>query len=310
MEHTTMAKAAPQTLPNNAAKPVQAKEHASTIEAKRAFTGVIERVLKASTAIDDAKADVGVKTEAQNGLRVTLLCDIATAAVAGNWSHDHAVAGLNAAIEAYATAYNASHNLPLNTASLKQFAGECGRAIHPKAREHVAAEFAKADDLWAAEGDVIDAAKAKAIADETKFRRADVDTPLRDRFKRKYHMVVGSNGLLAARANENLAELADSPEMLAEQLDTNDRQDHKRAARAIAKAVATIEEIADEFPSQRWDVTIKFLKGIKPETLVTFRDAQKREQRRERANAPQRTVAPSATVTADAVNAAADEMME
>jgi hypothetical protein len=173
--------------------------------------------------------------------------------------------------------------------------------------------FAQADEAWAAEGARIDDAKAEAKAAETRYDANSVDTPLRDAFKRKYHMVAGSNGILAAHASDDAErqEMAAVPEMLADAVIGSDKRDEKRAARAIAKAVGTIEDIAAEFPSPRWDTVIQFLGGIDAKKLVAFRDAQVRQQRMMQRERPaKRNASPApASVTADAVNAASDDLL-
>jgi hypothetical protein len=305
MEHNM-----PKTLPNTTTKPaqtVQAKPHAHVLAAQAAFDACITRFTSEQINVGKARDSLNEANDAERGMRETLLCELAVAATAGDWSLDHAKMGVDAAI----AAFDDTANDKKTVGTLRTFASECYRCIHPDAREHVKATFEQAHELWDAE---------TAAAKTAKEAGESVETPLRDAFKRVYHMVVGSNGLLATRAavdakgkpDEARRELAEVPEMLAQALETDERRDHKRAARMIAKAVETIETIAGEFPSPRWDTVIQFLGGITPDKLVAYRDAQMRQSRMEQRERPaaKRSAATPASVTADAVNAAADEMME
>jgi hypothetical protein len=299
----------PKTLPNKQAAPAQsvvAKPHANVTQAQSAFDKCIARFTSSQLDVGKARDALSEANEGERGVRVTLLIELAKASTTGDWSIDHAKMGVEAAIEAFAKTANDTRTV----ATLKQFASECYRAIHPQAREHVEATFTEADELWDAEGERIDTARDEAKASGTKFQRDSVDTPLRDAFKRKYHMVVGSNGMLAARAakDEDRQALAEVPEMLAQAVMSDERADQKRAARMIARAVSVIEEISDEFPSDRWDVAIKFLKGIDADKLVAFRNAKRRTERVTDRERPQRSA--RREPSQDEVNDAAGELIE
>jgi len=290
------------------ASPVEVT-NGSTTKAQKAFDAIIGKFVSADMDLAAAKSKALAEGEAYQGVRVTLLIELAEAATKGKWEHKYAVQGIEAAIKAY----EAKHGNQRQS-TLRQFATECGRAIHPQVCAHVKADFAKAKKMWDDEGKRIDAAKAEAIAAEEKFDRKAVDTPLRDAFKRQYHMVVGSNGLLAARSatdkkgkpDEARREMAESPEMLAERVQTDERQDAKRAARAVERVVTMLNEIAAEFPHPRWGTVIEFLEGMDKDALGKARVRNQREQR----NASGLRKANKPAVSDDDINDATDDLID
>lgn len=297
----------PKTLPNTTAQVVQAVPHRDLVAAQAAFDAIIPRFTAARSDVDDARTALDAANASENGVRGDILIELAKASIAGDWSFEHAQMGVKASLKAY----EATHNTLPST--LTTFAAECYRAIHPKARDHVESAFSDAAEAWEAEGARIKAAQASALAAKTKYIADPEETPLREAFKRKYHMVAGTNGMLAAHASNDDERnmLANDPVMLADTIVGSEKRDEKRAARAIAKVVATIEDVANEFPSPRWDTVVKFLGGLNAKTLVAFRDAQVRQQRMEQRERPaKRNASPApASVTADAVNAASDDLL-
>jgi hypothetical protein len=253
--------------------PVIAKLHTSITQAKDAFAATIGRITKAHTDVADAKGLYDAAGVAQVGIRQTILCELAEAAIAGKWLPEHAKAGIDAAIAAYAEAANDKDAANKTVGTLKQFASECMRAVHPKAREHVQAAFDEADEMWEAEGERLEIAKAEAKAAGTKFIADPAETPLRAAFKRKWHMVAGSTGLLAARASDDAdkAALAEAPEMLADAVAHDERIDAKRAAKAIKRVLDVIEDVAEEFPHNSWDTVLRFLNGLNAKKLADYR---------------------------------------
>lgn len=254
------------------AAPVVAKLHTSIIQAQAAFTNTIERLAKARDAATDANDAAKAAGVAQVGVRQTILCELALAATEGDWSTEHAKAGIEAAIAAYEAAANDKDAAKVTAGTLRQFIGECLRAMHPKAREHVAEAFEEATRLWDEEGERIDALKEEAKANGVKKFVVDPqDAPLRTAFKRKWHMVAGSTGLLAARADDDKAALAEAPEMLAQAVTHDERIDAKRAAKAIKRVLDVIEDVAEEFPHNMWDTVLKFLNGLDAKKLADYR---------------------------------------
>jgi hypothetical protein len=300
------------TLPNTTAKPVVANAvHSVTADVMKAFTNTFERRLLANTAKVEASDALKGATDNDMSVKEALMRELADLAIKGNWDMDHAKEGMKAAIAAYKA------NDPKTVGTLTQFAKECERVIHPLAREHVADAFDEAQRLWDAEGAKI-AAADKAVKDAKeageKIERPHVDTPLRDAFKRKWHMVVGSTGLLASRASDSEARssAAVDAHLLADVVVHDERTDATRAARAIKRAVDTIEDIAAEFPSDRWDTVIRFLSALDPKSLKRMRDVQTRQRKleaRERRPQGAHRTAPVTQPSAEAQNDAADDIL-
>jgi hypothetical protein len=262
-----------ETLPDTT---VQGK----TVEqAKAAFGKVIVKFTSSQMDVDATKAAHDKQVNEHGSAKVKLIVSLAEIALKHGWEHKYALDGIEKAIEAYEAAAN-NGGKAMRASSLRQFATECGRALHPKAREHVAADFARADKLWDAEGERV--TKARDDAKEAGEKFVKPETPLRDAFKRKYHMVIGSNGILANRASKDpeKQELAEAAVDLAETVIGDERRDAKRAAKAIEKAVQTIEDIASEFPHPDWAKVVKFLSGVDKDELAKFARKAARQAKR------------------------------
>ena len=271
---TIANKAQSQAALKATAAPVVAKLHTNIVLAQNAFSATIGRIAKASNDVSEARIASDNAGLAQVGVRQTILCELALAATEGKISQEHAKAGIDAAIAAYEAAANDKKAAEKTVGTLKQFARECLLAMHPKAREHVAEAFDEATRLWDEEGERIDELKAEAKAKGVKKFVVDPkDAPLRTAFKRKWHMVAGSTGLLAARASDDAdkAALAEAPEMLANAVAHDERIDAKRAAKAIKRVLDVIEDVAEEFPHNSWDTVLRFLNGLDAKKLADYR---------------------------------------
>jgi len=132
--------------------------------------------------------------------RAGMLAGFAGLACKGSWSDEHIVA----AIDGYIATKNDSKN-----STLLQFARECKTACHMNARAFVAQDMERAAKLWAAERKSVADAKAKHVADGVKTKFVPPETPISSAFPKEYHLVFGSNGMLAARVKGN-PELAET----------------------------------------------------------------------------------------------------
>lgn len=302
----TLANKAQTQASLKATTPVVAKLHTSIIQAQDAFAATIGRITKAHDAVTEAQSAAKDAGEAQVGVRQTILCELATAAIAGKWSVEHAKAGIDAAIAAYEAAANDKDAAKKTVGTLRQFASECMRAVHPKAREHVEQAFEEADALWEAEGERIEAAKAGAKAAGTKYVADPTETPLRSAFKRKWHMVAGSTGMLANHASDDADKqaLAEAPEMLADAVMHDERIDAKRASKAIKRVLDVIEDVAAEFPHNSWDTVLRFLNGLDAKKLADYRAKDQRGRSNPTSSRPVRKA------TSEDVDDAADALLD
>jgi len=232
-----------------------------TGKAQAAFKSIIAKFTASDMDVTKAKEGYTAEVDRHGSAKVALLTGLAEIAEKQNWSHKYALQGIEAAIAEYEKGRNG-----LRASSLRQFATECGRAIHPEARKHLKADFAKVERLWKAEGDRIAEARQEAKDNKTKYEAPE--TPLRDAFKRQYHAVIGSTGVAATRIGDEKAKVAGDAELAASPLDladaviSDDKRDTKRAGQALAKACTVIREVAEEFPDKRFETVLKFLESM------------------------------------------------
>jgi len=266
-------------VPANTVKIVTG-DAAITTQAQNAYKGVIKRLLDSAADVTTARDAATAAGEQAQGIRVILLTELAKASADNGWQHNLAMQGIASAIEAY----EKTANDPSSVRTLNQFKTECSRAIHPEARAHVKRDFERATKLWEAEDAAVAKAKAAAVAAGERFSRADVDTPLHDTFKRKYHFVIGSTGLAAARATKgrkegDISALVDKPTELAEHVAGKERANSGRAKRMLNDVIAKLREINEEFPHQQWRTMLNFMEDISADDLVRMRDRHQRQQR-------------------------------
>jgi hypothetical protein len=264
--NTTAIKAASAAVDNTVAD-----EKTQTGQVQKAFTDVIKRLQGAEDLVSEQKGLLEGEEAKRDSLKVKLVIELAELADKNGWNLKYCEAGIDAALAAYEKASNSGWK----AASMSQFRGECLRAMHPFARKHIASDFEQADEMWAEEGEKLKAAREEAKAADEKFVKPDDLTPLRDTFKRKWHMVVGSKGTAAQRAvtrkdvaeQEALRELADDPLELAAAHNEADRIDPKKAAKAVKKAMAAIAEVNATFPHKDFQTVLDFLSEIDTEKL-------------------------------------------
>lgn len=264
-------------------------EEAVQTKAQAEFTTVIAKFTASDMDVSKAKDAHDAETERHGSAKIALLTGLADFAEKQGVTAEnlpYALKGIEAAIAAYEAGRNG-----MRASSLRQFATECGRAIHPEARKHLKADFAVMGRLWKAEGDAI--AEARKVAKDTKAKFVAPETPLRDAFKRQYHAVIGSGGTAQTRITGD-AELAAAPLDLAETVISDDKRDTKRAAQAIAKACNAIREVASEFADKRFDTVLRFLETI---------------DKAELAKLAKRTARAAKKTDPNDVNAALDAMM-
>jgi len=208
--------------------------------------------------------DEGQRLAAEHGnKRAGMLAGFAGLACKGGWSDEHIVA----AIDGYIDLQNDKKN-----STLLQFARECKTACHMNARAFVAQDMERAAKLWAAERKSVADAKAKHVADGVKTKFVPPETPISSAFPKEYHLVFGSNGMLAARVKGS-PELAETPVLLARHNVAAKAGDPKEAAKRIKGLIDTVEQIAAEFPHQQWPLVTGFLKTLSPDVLTQNRNA-------------------------------------
>jgi hypothetical protein len=233
-------------------------ELAPMMGAKLAKTQVSEGYKRDSAAADNA--DVSTR----KGIYVRL----AGVSLASKYTQAHIDAGVDAAVTAYAESRNSELD-KVQQNSLKTFAGECKRVMHPAVREHVEQAYITCEALWAAEGDALKA----AAEGET------VATPYRDAFKKLDFMVKNANGFLGAYMHKDatVRSLAGNPEALAQHVIATARANPVAAAKRIVSVCETLAEICERFPDQGFHTLIAQLGAVDADKLRQFakvRDAK------------------------------------
>jgi hypothetical protein len=263
----------------------------------------------AKTQVSDKyKSDNAAADNADVTTRKGIYVRLAGVSLANNYAQKHIDDGVDAAVLAYAESRNSElDKVQQNT--LKTFAGECKRVMHPAVREHVEQAYITCEALWAAEGDALKA----AAEGET------VATPYRDAFKKLDFFVKNANGFLGAYVHKDatVRSLAGNPEALAQHVIATARANPVAAAKRIASVAETLAEICERFPDQGFHTLVAQVAAIDADKLRAF--AKVRDAKALATNtlvptrvAPRAAATPSATppVTAAAAHAATEDLLD
>ena len=148
--------------------------------------------------------------------------------------------------------------------TIETFMGECKHAMHPKVRARFVTITRLRDQCWDSEVDL------------TKVD-SDAATPMKNAFKRKYHMLTSLCG-----AVEDDLQVVTPEDVLqhAERIIAERRADCEKAHKRVAKVIAEIQAIYQDYPlddltsaiQSLQDVTVDALKGA---LTVSVPEAQK-----------------------------------
>lgn len=225
--------------------------------------------------IAEAKSAYTGEQDASRGRREKILINLASVSSEHEWTSAHIRTACDRAAEKWASASNSGER---NAKVLGQFTLECWRAMHPRARDFVQADFDLARDSFAHESAEYEAAE--------KARKEDpsVELPaktLAKVFQRQYHAVAGSKGTLSARIGtfDNKGKQKSPPITfgdlweLAEKRVHAERTDNKRAARMIAHVLDTLTQVHSEFPAEKLANCITYLSDLEANVLQDARNA-------------------------------------
>lgn len=154
-------------------------------------------------------------------------------------------------VSAVAAKAAAQHNDTETAKAMSTFIGECKRAMHPTARARVPVLTALRDLCWTS---------------ETEMKKADSDsaTPLRDAWKRQYHMLLGLFGGVIEGAVLDTAE--DVLRFTDEKLDEM-RTDVKAVMKKITKLTAELQGYYTTFSVDDLGAAIQSLNELDEKTL-------------------------------------------
>lgn len=155
-------------------------------------------------------------------------------------------------VSAVAAKAAAQHNDAETQKAMSTFIGECKRAMHPTVRARVPALTGLRDLCWTS---------------ETEMKKADSEapTPLRDAWKRQYHMLLGMfGGVIEGEATLDTAE--DVLRFTDEKLDSM-RTDVKAAMKKITKLAAELQKFYTTFPVDDLGAAVQSLNELDEKTL-------------------------------------------
>jgi hypothetical protein len=267
-EATAMANAI--AAPNGAnGEPVQMLEVPEQVTViAEAVTNALTIYAVASDATKGTKKAHDDQVTSEFNAREELLVTLAQVSIECECTKDHIETAVGPAV----TAWCAASNTKRTPETVNQFVTECKRAMHPAAREHVSDVLTASTPAWKAERDE---QKAWRVAcDEMPKGEAKPEQPaqpLQNAFGKRYHMVIGSKGMLAAyvdQANNPKTAKVPTPEdatdfdTLASQHLGVQRNDSKRAARAMVKLAETLEALCVTFPHEDLRTMLKFAQEL------------------------------------------------
>ena len=216
------------------------------------FETVVAQLAKAEEVLE------GARNKLATG-RTEILERLAQASANNGWSADVISDAVTKAVDAWKAASNDAKT----AATISQFALECKKVMHPAARDNVAKAFAIAKRAWEEErSEVADTDEGEAV-----------ETPLINRFKKRYHMglrmvdaMLPKRGKKGAETANPLASVALDPHALAEALD-QEGGSAKRIASRIKRLREELAAIAAEFPVAEIEAAIDELEGISADRL-------------------------------------------
>lgn len=285
--------ASKRVLANLAPTAAEAKANIAIVPDDKTNIGVISKAIMAAfdtyadagNAADDAKkahteADANALTK-----RETILCDMAAMSAKHGWLAKYLGDAADLAVTNWCKGKNRT------PASLDQLKTELVRVMNPGCRDYVRDAFVTSREAWDAEranAEVTRAANKAAKALDKNAPQEAVNEPLAKAFAKRYHMVVGSKGMLAAhidaasdkpKAVFSHEEAAD-PHMLAATRQQVIREDPKAAARTLEKLVDAMERIYSEFPADSLKTMVRFAKSLNADTLSAAKAKAQREAAR------------------------------
>lgn len=225
-----------------------------------------------------------------------LLAKLAKLAIAGKFTADQVASARKEAVEAWLKGRN------FTPKSLGQFALECEKAMHPKAREHVEDALRISRKAWNAERKAV--AEAKAEGDDAP------EETLKRAFTRPYAMATGMIGALVPDAKGVVKydhTVAMDPHALAEARSVQQAVNANRAARIVAKAAEDLAGILASFPDEFLAEAIDALAEVSKDTLEGAARAKAAKAKRD-AKQAKRGVRPVAPKAAKGVKAALPEV--
>lgn len=216
----------------------------------QAVRGVIEPFLNARDENTAAREQAQGASQAEVNAREGILTALADFSQAQQLTKDE--------ITAIAAKVVAGQNDLESQKSVQQFVGECKRAMHPSVRGHVKQLTHMRDICWASETE-------RKAADKTE------PTPLRDAFKRQYHMLLAmcdaqAVGTHALETPEDVLRFADF-------VSEKQRTDTSKVLKRLEGITRELVAFHKDFPVEDISVCIEALQGVDAKMLKRARPA-------------------------------------
>lgn len=213
----------------------------------QAVRGVIEPFLNARSTNTEARDMAADASKAETNARETILTSLADFSQTQQLTSNE--------ITAVAAKVIVGQNDLDSQKAVAQFIGECKRAMNPNVRSQVREIIGKRDMCWDS---------------ETERKAADKDevTPLRDTFKRKYHMMLA---MFDAFGEGVTFETAEDVLRWGDEVAEKQRLDTKKVLKTLETITKQLVSFHKDFPVEDIGVCIEALQGIDAKALKASR---------------------------------------
>lgn len=229
------------------ANPTATLDQARVATLAQAVRGVIEPFLNARNTNTEARDMAADASKAETNARETILTSLADFSQTQQLTSNE--------ITAVAAKVIVGQNDLDSQKAVAQFIGECKRAMNPNVRAQVREIIGKRDMCWDS---------------ETERKTADKDevTPLRDTFKRKYHMMLA---MFDAFGEGVTFETAEDVGRWGDAVAEKQRLDTKKVIKTLEAITKQLVSFHKDFPVEDIGVCIEALQGITKKDLETSR---------------------------------------
>lgn len=227
--------------------PTATLDQARVATLAQAVRGVIEPFLNARSTNTEARDMAADASKAETNARETILTSLADFSQTQQLTSNE--------ITAVAAKVIVGQNDLDSQKAVAQFIGECKRAMNPNVRAHVREIIGKRDMCW-------DSETERKVADK------DEVTPLRDTFKRRYHMMLA---MFDAFGEGVTFETAEDVLRWGDEVAEKQRLDTKRVLKTLEAITKQLVAFHKDFPVEDIGVCIEALQGIDAKILKASR---------------------------------------
>ena len=247
------------------------------------LAGFLRRLVSSKDNVKAKQEEFNGAADAARNLREEVMVGVADAAHADGWT-------ANEVDKALARAVKAHFNNDADAKSAATFKAEIKNAAHPNVRGRIRTLIKFRDDLWDTE------AQAYAAAPKD----AKPDTPLKETFARRYHML--SSMLVASTKADGGVVFETTDDVLDWAGPLHPSRDAGKVQKRLNAAIETLEEVAKLAPNvQEIRDAIQYLAGVDIERAWDAARAKAAESEAA-PNEPAPQTAPAGTLAAGAID--------